>query len=114
MTDQENLELLCAAHARTCSRARCFVRDGKQAVYFHHQIPDQGPVPDSLQDGHGITVTVLSHHRSTVYGGSPSPHPPVVVTSSQRGATLRARCTCAGPEPHPFLVNALCLEYNKL
>lgn len=109
---QTDLDLLCDAHLRTCHRARCFVRDNKKAVFFCHQVPEEGDVPDCLQDGHGAVVESRASYSSRLFD-SPL-HPPIVVVSQHRGASITVRCTCSRPGAHPFLLEAICVEYNKL
>lgn len=115
MTDRDlgqlELEVHCLAHLNQCRRPRCFVRDARPATYYHHVIPETGDVPDSLQEGHGVVLTLEANYYTRFY--SKPGQPDVTLTAVTHGGKVCVRCTCSNPGPHRFLVDAACKTYNK-
>lgn len=115
MTDRDlgqlEVELQALRHVGLCRRPRCFVRDARKITYFHHVLPPDGDVPDSLQEGHGVTILIEANHVHRFY--SKPGQPDLTCVAVTHGAKVCVRCNCPNPAPHDFLVDAACKTYNK-
>ncbi|BCG66246.1 E3 12.5K [Canine mastadenovirus A] len=109
--DQVEVNCLCAQHAQTCTRPRCFAKEGLCDNWFYNPaLAFEGfDIPDSYQEGHGVDIEVkCSHHSSKLCHNGHD----MICSYSRLGSHINIRCICNKPRPHMSLIEAACSMYN--
>lgn len=115
MTEAERarIQFLAKEHENACSYPRCFVKDKccfkyvcvKQSI----AAGEGGDVPEGLRPGHGLEISLPMFKASQIREkNNHSAHCLVFF----RGGNISVRCNCEVAEPHGFVFDLACDEYN--